>query len=126
MKRLEEIKKRVEAATPGRWTTFHPRFRYCANDICADDEKNEPFVLAQMNRNMPNWKEDADFIAHARTDIYDLLRVVEIQREALRRIATHANISSNHKKEYEGDSYSLILELAKQALALAREILGAK
>ena len=81
---FKSIRDRLAKATPGPWTTFHPRLRYCANDVVAETEEGrEPFVLANMNRHFPNWKLDAEFIAHSPTDIATLLEAVDVMREAL-------------------------------------------
>lgn len=81
---LDAIAERCEEATSGPWTTFHPKLRYCANDVCADrGHGDEPFVLAQMNRHMDKWKDDAEFIAHARSDIPDLLAFAREAKAAL-------------------------------------------
>jgi hypothetical protein len=81
--KTDEIKKRLEAATPNLMT-FHSKLEHCQNDIigsdCCDEE---PFVVAQMNRNMDNWKSDLDFLVHSKTDIAYLLSAVEIMHHAL-------------------------------------------
>ena len=55
---IEMDKKR----TQGEVLTFHDKLRYCANDLIMNCEhcKEEPFVLAHMNRNMDNWKNDLE------------------------------------------------------------------
>lgn len=84
MKWLDEIKEREKKATP-KYTTFHPNLRFCANDIIGEDCcPEEPFVIAQMNRHMDRWKEDADFIAHSRTAIPRLVKALEIAIETMK------------------------------------------
>lgn len=82
MDRIEEIKKKLELATKGEWLLKHEKMRHFTNDILANCEhcEEEPFVLAQLNRSMDNWKNDADFIAHSKSDIEFLLEQHDYQR----------------------------------------------
>lgn len=73
MLNIEEIKARVEAATHGPWRVekmmpnVHIRHEGIGWPICAMFHTADGL-----------WKEDAEFIAHARKDIPDL--IVEIER----------------------------------------------
>lgn len=54
-----------ERATP-KYYVEHPKMRHFKNDVIGVDCcEEEPFVLAQMNRNMENWGNDLTFIALA-------------------------------------------------------------
>lgn len=67
-KQLAEIKARAEKATPGEWKVSEAPQR--TNVICGDDRK---FLI------IARWLDsfDAQFIAHARTDIPALVAEVE-------------------------------------------------
>lgn len=77
--RLAEIKDRVQAAGPGPWTR---RGRYVPADIV----DAEGYYVGQIDNGA-----DADFIAHARQDIDDLLaevrRLKSVLRDAVDQIA---------------------------------------
>lgn len=68
MKRLDEIKARVDAATPGKWVPFLIKRIL---EIAADGEPDERV------------DSDAEFIAHARNDIPDLVLALELAIAAL-------------------------------------------
>lgn len=72
--RIEEIRKRLEAATPGPWSTdaWEKFIRYA---IEKDAETNvDAAVLLMTERGTKSQtRKDADFIAHAPQDISDLL-----------------------------------------------------
>ena len=124
MKRLEEIKRRVEAATPGPW------FQLTKD---ADENQNlrkaHVFTAPEYYGHIATCsaregfgiqaETNADFIAHSRTDIEDLLRVVEIQREALELVA---NIQ--HGLNGRNAGRNTFRAIAKKALAEAAKILG--
>lgn len=86
---LNDMEEKAKKATPGKWTTFHPKLRYCANDIAAETRGGEPFVLAQMNRNMENWKEDASYIAACSPDT--VLALITALREAHEHAVEHVS-----------------------------------
>lgn len=67
MSRIEDIKARVAAATPGPWVADEEWW------VCQPGEDGDIIVDGSV---FPD-PRDAAFIAHARTDIPDLLRVVE-------------------------------------------------
>lgn len=84
---IEEIKKRVEAATPGPWLATRK-----AGNLTEISDKGG--TICSVSRwcygehydleNEPN----AQFIIYARTDIPKLLALVDIYEEALRLIST--------------------------------------
>ena len=63
VERLNEIKARLAAATPGPWWR-DDQFRHIVGGAGDRD-----FFVASTSR-----EEDAEFIAHARQDIEDLLK----------------------------------------------------
>ena len=69
MSRIEEIKARVEAATPGPWEFSEP------NLIVAGDPDDPGWwgEVASVSDSYFNNTVDADFIAHARADVPYLL-----------------------------------------------------
>ncbi len=73
--RLAEIRARLEAATPGPWAIYGTiGFEYhvrTGGTTAAVPTTGEPVADAALNR-------DAEFIAHAPTDIADLLAEVEL------------------------------------------------
>jgi hypothetical protein len=66
-KRLNEIKARAEAATPGPWVDW------------LDNPCDESWARS--------WPQDAEFIGHARQDVPDLVAEVEWLTAALEEIA---------------------------------------
>jgi hypothetical protein len=77
MTRIEDIKARAEAATPGPWTDGERDQGYW---VCQPGEDGDVVVGDHYKPDAP----DAAFIAHARQDIPDLLRVAEAAAPFLR------------------------------------------
>ena len=84
-KRLEEIKKRAKAATKGPWANYE-RVKHIARDqngglairLDVPDESGEEWEPLWDGYDMLfPCSEDVDFIAHARTDIPELLAELE-------------------------------------------------
>lgn len=65
--RLAEIRKRVDAATGGLWVVVHD-----GTERSVSTTESARFVC-HLNSNMLRYSDDADFIAHARLDVPDLL-----------------------------------------------------
>ena len=59
---LTKLREIAMAATQGQWVRESKRLRFCSDNVISDNQKNEPFVLASMNRNMDNWQGDLDHI----------------------------------------------------------------
>ena len=75
MTRLDEIKKRAEAASPGPWD-FRSGLGWF--DVHAHPYlHNSGNVLISVHNGTPENKRDADFIAHAREDVPWLLAQLE-------------------------------------------------
>ena len=70
MSRLEEIRKRYEAATPGPWETQSTSI---SGERLLITEKHGTF----STRSVQMRAKDADFIAHSREDIPWLVEIVE-------------------------------------------------
>lgn len=95
---LEQIRERLEAATPGPWfreygdvITAHPDPRDTEEGY--DDPRHARVVRAAPHLPKKDRQSiaDADFIAHARTDVAFLLDLVKRQQEAIERVTTLAN-----------------------------------
>lgn len=111
-KRLEEIRKRVEAATDGIWEVedyrsdgdwrstgiiwarnkghYHPGTKVCSVDCRAMSSISDPKEIAEFEGN-------ADFIARAREDIPFLLAEVERLRA----------LEAEHKRQWMEDKYEM-------------------
>jgi hypothetical protein len=85
--RLAEIRKRLNAATPGPWKAYYSEYEVVTNGgefVCSvakcdcdeGDEDEEDDIDAVFDR-IAVLSNQAAFIAHARTDIPDLLSEVE-------------------------------------------------
>jgi hypothetical protein len=104
--KLEEIKARINNATPGPWV-FHPA------DECDDwiIYNSEFTFVKQDDSGVPVSKEDGALIANAPSDLTYLLALVEKYRAALNNIY---NTGTN------GESYATIAgdshRIARQAL----------
>lgn len=78
---LEKEKQLMDKATP-KYYLSHPKTKHFNNYIIGVDCcEEEPFVLADPNRNMDNWLADAEFIANARSSIPKLLEIIEVMRD---------------------------------------------
>lgn len=80
--------ERVAAAATPVFHTEHAKLKHHKNDLIGVDCcEEEPFVLAQMNRHMDNWKNDLAHIASFSPDTAQaLLRALREARAALERI----------------------------------------
>ena len=88
-KRLAEIRARVEAATPGPWEV--------------DDKYSDGFVVCELDEYVAvststdadiglDGRADAEFIAHARQDIPDLLDMMDV---LIQQLATVENLAAD-------------------------------
>lgn len=83
----KEIKERLEAATPGPWRTlFNGTVE--RQEIILDDARKTPVQVTRTN--------NAEFIAAAQTDIYNLLKEREVLREALKNLLREIELTSGH------------------------------
>lgn len=75
----EEIKARLEAASPGPWKVDEANApdEWWLSDIVTDDTGRRVAFTAE-----PEMGDDAEFIAHARQDVETLLERVETAEEA--------------------------------------------
>lgn len=88
---IEQVRKRIEKATPGEWQTLW------GNTVQVNGENiavlNDGEYIENQNR-----ENDAKFIVHARTDLELALAVIEKQRQALEKLkAGPGNNMSNWK-----------------------------
>lgn len=104
---LSEIKERAEKATP-EYRTNHPKLKHHTDYLigvdCCDEE---PFVIADMNRYMENWKQDLHFIANARTDIPRLLACIELLQHQRNKLITNKYVTA------EGGTIWKLVEMAQ-------------
>ena len=77
---IEEIKKRVEAATPGPWSWCNDEEEIHSDSM--QESSGDPCHIV-YNMGPIRKKDNAEFIAHARTDIPKLLALVEIYEKTL-------------------------------------------
>lgn len=94
---LEEIRKRAEAATPGPWDYDTEHMNQVGPGTwivfpCADEDHQIAGVNGMMNKT-----GDADFIAHARSDIPALLLLIKSMGERIDMQDVANNILSREK-----------------------------
>lgn len=128
--RLDEIRTRAQAATPEPWgwLAYEPStlvsYDYLGDPV-AEKYGLRPRVLAtgEYNRKTPS-RHDADFIAHARQDIPDLLAEVgrlSAERDEYRRALRY--LVGNEWEESAGDTLSekaMSTVIDRQAAELSR------
>lgn len=108
---VRELREARAKGTKSEWVLFTEHMRHWQNDIISSDENGE-FVLAQMNRNMPEWKSDAEFICLAANKIDQLCEALEVCIEAIE------DISSGIYESF------IATHIAERGLEKAAEILG--
>jgi hypothetical protein len=106
---LREIKARAEAATPGPWITHEP---LKAKIIAVKREKAFDYICSLQVSNCPNFRNDAEFIAHAREDVPNL--IAEVER--LRKSVDDAMATVRHITAMYEDANVEIKRLKKEAL----------
>ena len=108
--RIQEIKQRLEAATPGPW-------------FISGDVNGENLNIIQTNHTtrdvwqIPRVKGDYELIANSRQDISDLLAVVEVYEAGLKDV--HDEI---HDEHCEDDTHCNWCESLIMTLTKAQEI----
>lgn len=119
-----DVRARLEKATP-RYYISHPKMSHWINDLIGENcPEEQPFVLAQMNRNMDRWHEDLCLIAHAPTDLKNLLAAIDIAVEALNGITKTHHVSCSG---YDDPDYCGCGKLNPiRALAKIKEIANGK
>lgn len=87
---LKEVKERLAKATPGPWVfandSYEPTNKLWARFLLG---KDEAVVIAADDYHMEFERVDAEFIAHARTDLETAIAVIERYEAAL--VEMHAN-----------------------------------
>lgn len=85
---LKAIKARVDAATPGPWASMPDEFVSFLSEqffMVVGTVKDEDGEVKRITSNRVTL-ENASFIAHSRTDIEKLLKLVELYEKALKEI----------------------------------------
>ena len=82
--RISDIKKRLQATTPGVWKIWKPEEDYLGDDDPCIETEDGVYVAQTSydglsNTCRPTMYADAEFIAHAKEDICFLLTQLEIQ-----------------------------------------------
>lgn len=109
--RLDQIRERLEKATKGPWRSYST-LQY--EGVCADrgdDDRTEYALLrAVRSQRNPLAVENTDLIAHAPTDLRDLLAVAEA---AHRYVAAHSDAETfAPNPDYTPASHALDAALA--------------
>lgn len=79
---LQEVKRRAAAASPGPWAVNSDHFMVCSMGNAHDGKDYHVSMNGYAHRGGVGWeadaKTDAEFVAHARTDVPELAERVEI------------------------------------------------
>lgn len=117
---LTDIKQRRDKATPGPWTIYNSEQR---SRFAENWREINPMVVvpSSFDRTVGEEREtycgvkikgdDAAFIAHARTDVDRLLRIVELKQKALEEIG----------KEVDSRNDTIIARALAAVEAIAKE-----
>ena len=76
MSTLDDIKKRAEKATEGPWIEFHENGTPGVAEAFTCPPATGPFLI-DYGADRDQQKRDADFIAHARTDVPKLVAALD-------------------------------------------------
>lgn len=124
---LEEIESRCEKATPGPWiASVGPNVEgdetSCAVAASRPHERGKGFVLFESIYDVSKdraRRADADFIAHARTDVPALCREIRALRnwqnraaDAIRAYRNYTTLAENWNNEEE--TFRLLSELPRK------------
>lgn len=93
MKRLDEIKARMEAATEGPWTCCDMHEMIHGRGSCAGRMEIVPYPKYSIRRT------DIDFIAHAREDIPFLLDHIEMQKKQIVALSKQLSVLTNENED---------------------------
>lgn len=80
---VEACEQRAAKATDGEWGVDAPYNRR-ALLVFACDKPQQPIIAVMTDG--PNWNNDADFIAHARTDLPEAVRIIREQDAEIERL----------------------------------------
>lgn len=136
MKKLEEILKRCEAATPGPLDG-----KWAPNGGLPGEVLNWPIARNDLVRGYPDTpmngliatvylKENQEFFAHARTDLPCVTKALQLALEALKKlhnksyIFAHSHPDSLNKRDYE--KLREVDNFALNALVEIEKIMGEK
>lgn len=85
-KYMQQVKERLEKATPGPWVRWAKHFSVYAgpvNENSSTTIRGYRQMIAECDEDAPRKLANATLIANAPTDIATLLKTVELMREAL-------------------------------------------
>ena len=136
--RIAEIRARVEAATPGPWAWCPYKMYLLADNamVCDSGEPEEPGVRMRGAGARLPINQNADFIAHARQDIPELITIVERQAAEIAELKAadawargdHQNLVDWLLRERANnngiDGADLEAELLKRGILEAVEVIG--
>lgn len=111
--RTQQIRARVEAATPGPWSVHHIERGPLMIGIDSDPDGTGPVDLAIAEMLSDATQDDAAFLAHAREDIPWLLEQLRLAHEALERARPFV-IALGARWQQDGQS----IDGAEEALTL--------
>lgn len=108
MRSLDDIRATCHAATPGPWETYNPNegseygpLWSVANDAFHNPTgDDEPWMAVNVDTGQ---REDADFIAKARTDMPEMVAEIERLREANANLIRHAEALADELVLAAGD-----------------------
>ena len=107
---MQKIFERAQRATPGPWVVCreHPVLGTIGGPVCYMDEDEDVCVGQACDFGPTNDPmHDADFIAHARTDIPRLLAEVQTLRIEIAGLRSHVRLYTEHFGDLESLSESL-------------------
>ena len=115
--RLQEIRARLDAATPGPWRTEGP----CMSGdgtygVWSEADPGEPTIAYRMA------EADADFIAHSRDDVAWLMREVGAARREIRDEIARLTKTKTHA--INAGQFELAAEINDSIRALGRSFFG--
>lgn len=114
---LAAIKERETKVTKGQWRVYNEKFGRAIGTVDHHAQLQAPMPIVTMGLGKTGYKvhideNDAEFIAHARQDVSDLIEEVERLREALKEVHIE-----NKKLKKDNNVYKL-LEIAQPILKL--------
>lgn len=125
MNKVEQIKKELKIINEARdkATKIISKGMPHYNDYLIGHDKDGTFVLANMNRNMTNWKNDIDFFILSANRIEQLTKSIEVMAEALISIKRYETMTNCPQHEI---NHALLVEApyeASEALEKVSKIL---
>lgn len=97
---IEQIKARVDRATPGPWS----HFQTMSGQYYIGEANDDDAPIASMHQGFDEQDRNAAFIAHARTDIPNLIAEVERLQAELEDLRAMLDRLANARIGSEGDT----------------------